>query len=311
MNVDMSKRQDLFETMPIMKAIMIMSLPMVLSSLVTILYNLSDTFFVATLNDSLQTAAVTLSAPILLSFNIVNNLFGVGSSSLMSRMLGIKKFDIVKKVSNICFYCCVGCGVIFSLLFIFFEHEFLVILGVDLQTMAATQEYMFWTVKLGATPAILNIILDPFFVLPQYLNMGVAGAGMATFISNCIACLYFIVFIMLKRKQTFIDISLLSFHWDWKIIKEIFVVGIPAAIQNLLSVISMTVLNHFTVFYGVDAVSAMGISHKIVMIPLQVVLGFSQGIMPLIRYNYANRNVQRMRNVLYVSLKFSISILIV
>ena len=64
MNVDMSKRQDLFETMPIMKAIMIMSLPMVLSSLVTILYNLSDTFFVATLNDSLQTAAVTLSAPI-------------------------------------------------------------------------------------------------------------------------------------------------------------------------------------------------------------------------------------------------------
>ena len=338
MNVDMSKRQDLFETMPIMKAIMIMSLPMVLSSLVTILYNLSDTFFVATLNDSLQTAAVTLSAPILLSFNIVNNLFGVGSSSLMSRMLGIKKFDIVKKVSNICFYCCVGSGVIFSLLFIFFEHEFLVILGVDLQTMAATQEYMFWTVKLGATPAILNvvmaylvrsegaslqasigtmsgcflnIILDPFFVLPQYLNMGVAGAGMATFISNCIACLYFIVFIMLKRKQTFIDISLLSFHWDWKIIKEIFVVGIPAAIQNLLSVISMTVLNHFTVFYGVDAVSAMGISHKIVMIPLQVVLGFSQGIMPLISYNYANRNVQRMRNVLYVSLKFSISILIV
>ena len=94
MNVDMSKRQDLFETMPIMKAIMIMSLPMVLSSLVTILYNLSDTFFVATLNDSLQTAAVTLSAPILLSFNIVNNLFGVGSSSLMSRMLGIKKFQI-------------------------------------------------------------------------------------------------------------------------------------------------------------------------------------------------------------------------
>ena len=73
----------------------------------------------------------------------------------------------------------------------------------------------------------------------------------------------------------------------------------------------MTVLNHFTVFYGVDAVSAMGISHKIVMIPLQVVLGFSQGIMPLISYNYANRNVQRMRNVLYVSLKFSISILIV
>ena len=70
MNVDMSKRQDLFETMPIMKAIMIMSLPMVLSSLVTILYNLSDTFFVATLNDSLQTAAVTLSAPILLSFNM-------------------------------------------------------------------------------------------------------------------------------------------------------------------------------------------------------------------------------------------------
>ena len=104
MNVDMSKRQDLFETMPIMKAIMIMSLPMVLSSLVTILYNLSDTFFVATLNDSLQTAAVTLSAPILLSFNIVNNLFGVGSSSLMSRMLGIFVFIVVLGVGS--FFLC-------------------------------------------------------------------------------------------------------------------------------------------------------------------------------------------------------------
>lgn len=120
MNVDMSKRQDLFETMPIMKAIMIMSLPMVLSSLVTILYNLSDTFFVATLNDSLQTAAVTLSAPILLSFNIVNNLFGVGSSSLMSRMLGIKKFDIVKKSFKYLFLLlCWVWGHFFSVIYIF------------------------------------------------------------------------------------------------------------------------------------------------------------------------------------------------
>ncbi len=85
----------LFEKMPISKAIIKLAIPTVLSSLVMVIYNLADTYFVGMLNDAIQNAAVTLAAPILLSLTAVTNLFGVGSSSLMSRSLGSKDYKRV------------------------------------------------------------------------------------------------------------------------------------------------------------------------------------------------------------------------
>ena len=90
----------LFEKMPIPKAVMQLSIPTVVSSLVMVIYNLADTYFVGMLNDPVQNAAVTLAAPVLLAFNAVNNLFGVGSSSMMSRALGSKKYDTVRRSSS-------------------------------------------------------------------------------------------------------------------------------------------------------------------------------------------------------------------
>ncbi|MCI8541313.1 MAG: MATE family efflux transporter, partial [Erysipelotrichaceae bacterium] len=89
----------LFEQMPIPKAVATLAIPTVLSQLVMVLYNLADTFFVGLLNDPIQNAAVTLAAPVLLAFNAINNLFGVGSSSMMSRALGRKDYDSVKRSS--------------------------------------------------------------------------------------------------------------------------------------------------------------------------------------------------------------------
>ncbi len=85
----------LFEETPIPKAVATLAVPTILSSLVMVLYNLADTYFVGMLNDPVQNAAVTLAAPVLLAFNAVNNLFGVGSSSMMSRALGRKDYDTV------------------------------------------------------------------------------------------------------------------------------------------------------------------------------------------------------------------------
>ena len=103
----------LFEQTPIPKAVAQLAVPTVLSSLVMVLYNLADTFWVGMLNDPIQNAAVTLAAPVLLAFNAVNNLFGVGSSSMMSRALGRKDFDTVSRSSAFGFYCSVICGAIF------------------------------------------------------------------------------------------------------------------------------------------------------------------------------------------------------
>ncbi len=90
----------LFEEMPVHKAVMTLSIPTVLSSLVMVIYNLADTYFVGMLNDPVQNAAVTLAAPVLLAFNAVNNLFGVGTSSMMSRALGSKDYGLVRRSSG-------------------------------------------------------------------------------------------------------------------------------------------------------------------------------------------------------------------
>lgn len=328
---------ELFENMPVRKAVMKLSVPTVLSSLVMVIYNLADTYFVGMLNNPIENSAVTLAAPLLLAFNAVNNLFGVGSSSMMSRALGRKDYDTVYRSSAFGFYCSVISGALFSLLYIVLHIPLLKVLGADSETMAATAQYLKWTVGCGAVPAILNvvlaylvraegaslhasvgtmsgcilnIILDPFFVLPQFLNMGAAGAGLATFISNCIACIYFFVLLFAKRKSTYVCISPKKFGFKKEIVSGVFAVGIPASIQNLLNVTGMTVLNNFTAAFGSSAVAAMGIAQKINMIPMQVALGFSQGIMPLISYSYASKNVKRMKKSLVFSSGISIGFLL-
>lgn len=332
---DTSKTR-LFEDTPVPKAVVKLAVPTIISCLVTVLYNLADTYFVGILNDPIQNAAVTLSAPVLLAFNAVNNLFGVGTSSMMSRALGRKDESCARKSSVFGFYSAVFCGILFSLFCTLFKSPLLSILGTAPENSAQTDSYMFWTVTCGAVPAILNvvmaylvraegsslhasigtmsgcllnIILDPVFILPGGMGMGAAGAGCATFISNCAACLYFLVLLFVKKDRTYVCISPRYFSFDKKIVIGVCGVGIPAAIQNLLNVTGMTILNNFTAEFSSDAVAAMGIAQKISMIPMYVAMGLSQGIMPLISYNYAAKNYSRMKKTLLFSAKLSISFL--
>ena len=327
----------LFEQTPIPKAVAQLAVPTVLSSLVMVLYNLADTFWVGMLNDPIQNAAVTLAAPVLLAFNAVNNLFGVGSSSMMSRALGRKDFDTVSRSSAFCFYCSVICGAIFSLLCTVFQQPLLVLLGADASTLEATRSYMFWTVSCGAVPAILNvvmaylvrsegaamhasigtmsgcllnIVLDPIFILPWGLNMGAGGAGFATFISNCVACLYFFVLLLIKRGKTYVCINPKQFSFHRDIVSGVCAVGVPASIQNLLNVTGMTILNNFSSAYGADAVAAIGICQKIYMVPMYVSQGISQGVMPLVSYNYSSGNVARMKHAVSFARQAALTVII-
>ena len=331
-----NNKVELFEKVPVPKAVAQLAVPTILSSLVMVLYNLADTYFVGMVNDPIQNAAVTLAAPVLLAFNAVNNLFGVGSSSMMSRALGKKDYDTVYRSSAFGFYCSLFGGVIFSLLCIIGKQPLLNLLGADAETAAATGAYLKWTVNYGAVPAILNvvlaylvrsegaslhasigtmsgcllnIVLDPVFIHPWGLNMGAAGAGMATFLSNCVACMYFFVLLFVRRRSTYVCIHPGKFSLKKSIVLGVCGVGIPASIQNLLNVTGMTILNNFTAAAGADAVAAMGITQKINMIPMYIALGLSQGIMPLISYNYASGNHKRMKNTLFFSAKASLGFL--
>ena len=327
----------LFEEAPIPNAVAKLAVPMIFSSLVMVLYNMADTYFVGMLGDPVENAAVSLAAPVLLAFNAVNNLFGVGTSSMMSRALGRKDYDTVSRSSAFGFYCSLICGILFGVLCGLLHSPLLALIRADETTRAATQGYMFWTVYLGAAPAILNvvmaylvrsegsamhasigtmsgcilnIILGPIFILPWGLHMGAAGAGLATFLSNCVACLYFFVLLYVKRRSTFVCINPKKFCLRKNIIKEVCGVGIPASIQNLLNVTGMTILNNFTSTYGADAVAAMGITYKIYMVPMQVSLGFSQGIMPLVSYTFASGNRKRMKDTILFAMKIVVPVLV-
>ena len=318
----LDKKTILFEQTPVPKAVAQLAVPTILSSLVMVLYNLADTYFVGQLNDPVQNAAVTLAAPVLLAFNAVNNLFGVGSSSMMSRALGQKDYETVARSSAFGFYCAILFGVLLAAGCTIFKAPLLRLLGADATTADATAGYMFWTVTLGAVPAILNVVmaylvraegsamhasigtmsgcllnilLDPIFILPWGLNLGAAGAGLATCISNVVACLYFAVLLLVKRGHTYVCVHPKKFWCGRHIMGGVFAVGIPASIQNLLNVTGMTVLNNFTAAYGASAVAAMGIS---------------QGIMPLISYNYASGNVDRMKQTVRFSRKAALSIIL-
>ncbi len=333
-----AQKTELFEQMSIPRAVLTLSVPTVLSSLVMVLYNLADTYFVGMLQDSIQNSAVTLAAPVLLAFNAVNNLFGVGSSSMMSRALGAKDHDTVRRSSAFGFYCALFSGIVFSLLATAFRGPLLVRLGADSATAQATLEYMRWTVSCGAAPAILNvvlaylvraegatlhasigtmsgcalnIVLDPIFILPWGLDMGAAGAGLATFLSNCFACLYFFVLLFVRRGRTYVCLRPAMARPRRELVRGVFGVGVPASIQNLLNVTGMTVLNNFTAAFGPDAIAAMGISYKLNMIPMYVAMGVSQGLMPLVSYNYGSGNVSRLKKAVLFAGKISLSFMVV
>lgn len=332
------EKEELFEKKPIPQAVAKLAVPTVVGSLVMIIYNLADTFFVGAINQPVQTAAVTLGAPLMLAFNAVVNLFGVGTGSYISRALGVKDYDAIKKTSAFGFYGALLCALIFSISCGVFNGQLLNLLGADLTTRKATYDYMVWTVILGAAPSILNmvisnmiraegeamgatigitlgcvlnIVLDPVFIMPWGLNMGAAGAGCATFISNCVACLYYFVFLMKKRATINISFKPSAFRPTRKIVEEVFKIGIPAAIQNLLNVTGMTVLNNAVSIYGTDAVAAMGITHKVNMVPMYFSMGFGQGVMPLVGYNFSNGNKKRMKEAISFSEKISIGFILI
>jgi len=313
----------LFESMPVRRAVLSLALPMVAVSLVNILYSLADTWFVGMLNDPVQNAAVTLASPLTLAFYAINNLFGGGTSSMMGRALGRRDEDTAKRCAAFGFWAAFVSAALFAICYAVFSGGILSLLGAEGENRAATADYLFWTVTVGAVPSIinvilgylvrcegaavhaaigtmsgcvLNIILDPVFVLPGMLNMGAAGAGCATFISNTAACIYFLVLIYIRRRNTCVCLKPAMAKPRRAIVTGICAVGVPASIQNLLNVTGMTILNNFVAGYGItSAVAAVGIAYKVHMIPMQISFGMSGGIMPLLSYNYGSGDYSRAR----------------
>ena len=318
----MSDATDIFQGRSVPATIAKFAIPTILSQLVTLLYNLADTFFVGHTNDPAQVAALTLSFPIFMSLTMVGNLFGIGANSFISRSLGRKEREKASLSSTFAFYGAMfGVVIIIAVLHTFMKPILHVIGAVTDGAFLATKQYLTWTVLYGGIPTVaalmlghliraegntkqasigmalggfLNIILDWVFV--SRMGYGAEGAARATFLSNIASFLY--LFCMIHRnKNTVIVLNPLKFRVTEQISKQVILVGIPAAAVIILGSSANILLTHFMSAYGDVSIAGFGIVQKVGTIGIQITIGLTQGIMPLLGFCCGANNISRMKEI--------------
>lgn len=329
--MDQTSEKELFETMPVHRAVAALAVPSVISQIVSIIYNLADTFYIGQLGNPCMVAAVTLVYPWFNVLTALGNLFGIGASSLISRQLGSGNHEDAGKVSAFGFYGGMGATLLFCLCSLVFRIPLLRFLGASDENIAYAQEYLLWVVVFGGIPTmlsmtlahllrseghakwasagmmfggILNMILDP--VLMFWLGMGFAGSAIATALSNLVAMLFFL-FVFYKLKGGTV-LSLAPQNFSIQFVKQVFSVGTAPAMTTMLATASNMVIVKLAAGYGDISVAAYGIIKKIDMFPLGISMGLCQGFMPLVGYNYAAGNYKRMRQVSVFSWKTAMAI---
>lgn len=319
----MQENKALFSTMPVPKALATLAIPTIISQLITMIYNLADTFFIGLTNDPRMVAAASVSFVLIFAMNALANLFGVGGGSLISRLLGRGEDSSARAVCSFSFYGTVAIALLYSLATLFFMDPLLYLIGATDTTLAFARDYALWVVVFGGIPTtlavmmshvlrsegyakqasiglalggLLNIALDPLFMF-VILEPGseVLGAAIATMISNVVTLIYFATVFFALRHRALISVSPSEAIRGTRYTLEVLKVGFPSALGTMLACISNVCINNLVSSYGDYEMAAMGIVKKIDMLPLNVGMGLCQGMMPLVAYNYAARDYKRMR----------------
>lgn len=317
------KKEQLFTSALVGKAVISLALPTVIAQLITVIYNMADTFFIGQLGNPDQVAAATLSMPVFMFLTAFANLFGIGGASMISRCLGAGNHEKAKQTASFCIWTATMVALMYGIAVILLEHTLLPLLGTDEKTRDFCASYIFWTVGIGAVPTvlnaelahliraegysgqasfgvafggILNMVLDPIFIF--CFHMEITGAAIATMLSNTVATLFFFSFLFKIRKSSTITPSPHYFKVRDGIPLEVLTVGLPSFIMTLMSTISNLTLNKMISGYSNEAVAGMGIAKKIDLIAFAIAQGMTQGTLPLIGYNYSSGNHTRMLSAL-------------
>lgn len=303
-----------------------MALPVVFGLVITIFYNITDTYFIALTKNTSLVAGVSLCAPVFTLLMAFGNIFGQGGSSLMSRLLGNNQLDDLKRVSSFCFYIAIVFGAVFGSIMLIFQKPLLTLLGADESTYQYAQPYYMW-MAIGAPlvvltfihtnllraegmskesmyanvgGSLLNIALDPLLIFG--LGMGSAGAAIAT-VAGYIFTDLFCIFIVLKKSKV-MSVNPALWKTSAANIKQIFGVGTAAALSNIMSSFCVVLTNNNLLTYGSDNIAAMGIASKVSMIVMLVITGFSFGGAPLIGYFYGKKDSAKLKELLSFIVKF-------
>lgn len=318
--------QEIFDTNHLTKTYFKMAVPVVMGLVVTLLYNLADTFFIGRTGNTSLVAGVSLCSPVFTTIMAFGNIYGQGGSSLISRVLGKHDKEHSQCISSFCFYIALFTGIILGVLMLLLQEPLLYRIGASDDTLAFARSY-FVILAIGAPFIILsfihsnllrceglstqsmtgsilgtviNIVLDP--ILISECNMGAEGAAIATVIGYAITDLYF-VFIV-KSKSHWLSIDPHHCRISKSYIQQILGVGMTAAITNLMQSLCIIAMNQFLLPYGSDRIAAMGIVLKVNMISQLVLTGFSFGAVPVFGYLYGSKHDVKLRELLTYCLKF-------
>lgn len=309
----------LMSSMKVSKAVAKMAIPSVISSLVTVVYNMADTFFVGQTGDPLQVAAVSLTNPIFILLMAFANMFGMGGSAVASMALGEHNEKRVKNASAFMTYASLVVGIIVMAVLLIFMKPVLTLFGADAQTYDFARGYVLhisygapfviWSAAAsfivraeGSSKeamigsmigTVSNIVLDPVFI--SVFGMGAAGAAIATTIGNILASLYFVWYFL--KKSTYFSIIPKDFKISDGVMSRICATGFPTAIFSVLMSVSTIVLNQILVAYGNAPVAAFGVVFKANMFITFLQLGLANGVQPLLGYNYGSGDTKRFHAV--------------
>lgn len=327
MRVNNQDKIALFEEYPIPKALMTMAFPAIISQLINLVYNMVDAYFIGRTGNSYMVAATSLTLTLVMMNTALSNLFGVGGGSLVARLMGVGQQDECRRVSAFSIYGVAVTALIYALLIGSFLRPVLFFLGASNETITYASQYTMLVVVFGCVfsmlsltaayllrnagyssqasmglslGGLLNIGLDPLFMfvlLPK--GQEVVGAALATLLSNAIACVYLLV--SLKKSSATAPLSLSiseARHVKSSSIRQIVSVGVPSAILTGLFDLANVCVNMLASAHSDMVLAGMGIVMKVERIPSAVNLGICQGAMPIIAYNYASGNHERMKQTI-------------
>ena len=321
---------EIFERAPIWQAVLKNTVPAMAAMLMVLIYNLADTFFIGQTDNAFMIAAVSLVTPVFLLFMALGTVFGIGGTSVISRAMGEGRREYAKKVCAFCMWGCVAVGIVMVLLIFALMNPILSLLGASANTIGYAKEYLSIVTVAGPFVLIsncyaniirtegkagmamlgqlignlLNVVLDPILIL--VLGWNVAGAAIATAVSNLVSAMYYIGYF--KYGKSMLSISPKDASMQDGILKGVLAIGIPAALGDVLMSVSSILLNGQMAKYGDMALAGIGVAMKVTMITGMICIGFGQGIQPLLGYCVGAKNWRRYRESLRFSVLFGLGL---
>lgn len=323
------REQRIFAEYPVPKAVGTMVVPTIISQIITVIYNLADTWYVGLTGNAAAVAAISLCLPVYNIMTAFANLFGIGGSSVIARALGKGQTKQAQTAFSLAIRGGFIAAALYALLLLLFSRPFLLLIGGDAQSIDYAVWYTRITIVIGGIPtilsavfahlirstgqsktasfgitlgAILNMVLDPLFmfvILPE--GNEVLGAAIATAISNFVSMLYFILYILHSHEPLF-RFALEKGTESKETLTDIFRSGIPSFFLLAAGQISNFFLNGMIADMGASAaVAGIGVVRKIDSLAYAVNQGITQGMLPIVAYCYASRRIPRMRSVVVFS----------